>query len=264
MSIETVFNSSTQKAYEANSKKQQNIKFGAKTQNSLERNPHQDNLVKNEKSKGGKIVLCAVSLTCVAALLDALFCKGKHMRQLFNLAEKEGSKSADDMARGVQNQVSDIATTKAAQTAEVGEKATERLRQGSECIKESLDTNYERTIRRSKDGSRYFEGIRDKKTGKLESCITKINGKTTKIEIIEHYPADYGYLMEISKSDKRTLKKVNNVAGNISIAESVFDNNGNLLNYSEHSKMTGKTYEEDRANAIAQFISALKGFSIKS
>lgn len=83
MSIYAIDAVTTPKAHETYLRNSQNVNFQAKATNTLERIPQQDIVEKKGMSTGGKIALGAVALTGAAALIDAVACKGKHIKQIF-------------------------------------------------------------------------------------------------------------------------------------------------------------------------------------
>ena len=83
MTIDVINAVANPKTYEAYLRNKPNVNFQAKATNTLERNPQKDTVEKKGMSTGGKIALGAIAITGAAALIDAVACKGRHIKQIF-------------------------------------------------------------------------------------------------------------------------------------------------------------------------------------
>lgn len=85
-------------------KDQQYVNFQAKKTNNLEVSPTADTLEKKGLSTVWKIALGIILAVGALALIDAFACEGKHLKQIFSSAKKEGTDLADDAARAAQRE----------------------------------------------------------------------------------------------------------------------------------------------------------------
>ncbi len=95
MSIVSIGVNTLPRAYEAQLKNQQNVNFQAKATNTLERTPKKDTVEKKGMSTGGKIALGAVAITGATALIDAVACKGKHIKNIYTTIKAKTTKSGN-------------------------------------------------------------------------------------------------------------------------------------------------------------------------
>ena len=80
-------------------KNQQPVNFQANKQKSLERLPETDVLEISNKNAGGKIALGVITTAGALAMLDAVACKGKHIKKALETVNKKSKKEAEKLAK---------------------------------------------------------------------------------------------------------------------------------------------------------------------